>query len=447
MNSPTFRAAVVRTPNGPDSIEIIDLPVTEPGPGEVRVAVAAAPVNPTDLGVTGGFFHQMGMINQPSHTGLGWDFAGTVVAAGPGVDLAVGTRVAGVVLGFDRDFGTYAEQLVVPAADLAVVPDDLDLIAASTVPLAALSAAQIVDLLGDAPADHNRVLVAGAAGAIGANVAALAPERGWRVTGLARAEDEPFVRGLGADFRTEAEPGWDAVVDTTSEQVWSLHPVRDGGSFVGVRPNLTPAAERGITVHTLMVQSDGARLSQLLARAASGELPTRVHAVLPLTGAAEAHRAMTKGGTRGRYVLQPQIVQDPASLGREYRNRMEGSDVPPSGNPVVPDTDVPVTVINTMSVPAAQRDLFLQRWLDSAQYMAAASGFRRTRMFQAVDEAAEAVFVNVGDWDSAAALREALGTPEWRELTLRIQNDVDLTARPMIFHLALELGPGDVLSR
>lgn len=437
MNNPnTFRAAVVRAPSGPDSIEIIDVPVTEPGAGEVRVAVAAAPVNPTDLGVASGFFHEMGMIDQPSHTGLGWDFAGTVVAAGPGVDVAVGTRVAGVVLGFDRDFGTYAEQLVVPAADLAVVPDELDLVAASTVPLSALSAAQIVDLLGDAPADGNRLLVAGAAGAIGANVAALAPDRGWRVTGLARAEDEPFVRGLGADFRTEAEPGWDAVVDTTSQQAWGLNPVRDGGTFVGVRPNLTPAAERGITVHILMVRSDGPRLEQLLARAASGRLPTRVHAVLPLAEAAAAHRAMAEGGTRGRYVLDPGIDRVRPSLGGTVRN---------GHNPVVPDTEAPVTVINTMSVPAAQRELFLHRWRESAQYMAAASGFRRTRMFQVAGDAAEAVFVNVGDWDSGTALRNALGTPEWRELTLRIQNDVDLTARPMIFHLALELGPGDML--
>ncbi|MGW0057254.1 antibiotic biosynthesis monooxygenase family protein [Nocardia nova] len=115
--------------------------------------------------------------------------------------------------------------------------------------------------------------------------------------------------------------------------------------------------------------------------------------------------------------------------------------------PFVPDTDAPVTVINTMSVPAAQRDLFLQRWRDSAQYMAAAAGFRRTRMFQAAGAAAEVIFVNVGDWDSGTALRNALGTAEWRELTLRIQNDLDLTARPMIFHLTVELGPGDVLSR
>ncbi|MFI6773652.1 antibiotic biosynthesis monooxygenase family protein [Nocardia sp. NPDC050412] len=115
--------------------------------------------------------------------------------------------------------------------------------------------------------------------------------------------------------------------------------------------------------------------------------------------------------------------------------------------PTVPDTDAPVTVINTMSVPAAQRDLFLQRWRDSAQYMAAASGFRRTRMFQAAGEAAEVVFVNVGDWDSGTALSNALGTPEWRELTLRMQDGLDLTARPMIYHLTLELTPGQMLSR
>src|SRR3954454_4827126 len=104
MSTLTFRAAVIRTPGGPDSIEIIDVPVVEPGPGEVRVEIAAAPINPVDLGVAGGFFHAMGLINQPERTGLGWDFAGIVVATGRGVDLAAGTRVAGLVAGFDRDF-------------------------------------------------------------------------------------------------------------------------------------------------------------------------------------------------------------------------------------------------------------------------------------------------------------------------------------------------------
>jgi NADPH:quinone reductase-like Zn-dependent oxidoreductase len=305
MSTSTFRTAVVRTPGGPDSIEIIDVPIGEPGPGEVRVAIAAASVNPVDLGVAAGVFHGMGLVNQPEWTGLGWDFAGTVVATGPGLDLPVGSRVAGLVDGFDRDFGTYAEQLVVPAANVAVVPDGLDLIAASTVPLNGLAAAQIVDLLGDPPADGNRLLVTGAAGAVGAYVAVLAQDRGWQVTGLARPQDEQFVRGLGADFTAHAEIGWDAVADGASMQDQAIGLVRDGGAFVGVRPNAEPATERGITVAAVVAHPDRPRLRELLERTASGELPARVHAVVPLEQVADAHRAMAKGGVRGRYVLTP----------------------------------------------------------------------------------------------------------------------------------------------
>ncbi|MEW2543271.1 NADP-dependent oxidoreductase [Micromonospora chalcea] len=304
MGTRTFRTAVVRTPGGPEAIEIIDVPQREPGPGEVRVDVAAAPVNPADLGVVGGFFHSLGLIHQPHHTGLGWDFAGVVAAAGPGVDLAVGTPVAGLVGGFDRDFGTYAEQLVVPVSDLAVVPDDLDLVAAATVPLNGLTAAQIVDLLGDPPAG-GRLLITGAAGAVGGYVVPLARDRGWRVTGLARAGDEKFVRGLGADFTTAAEPGWDAVADAAALQDRGLALVGDGGVFVGVRPNAHPAAERGVTVRAVEVHADGTRLADLLARTAAGELPARVHAVVPLDRVADAHRAAAEGGVRGRYVLRP----------------------------------------------------------------------------------------------------------------------------------------------
>lgn len=305
MNAATFRTAVVRVPNGPDSIEIIDVPVAEPGPGHVRVAIAAATVNPTDLGVVAGFFHTIGLVKQPEHTGLGWEFAGVVEAVGSGVDLAVGTRVAGLVVGFDRDYGTYAERIVVAAADVAPVPDELDLVAAATVPLNGSAAAHAVDLLGDAPAGAGRLLVTGAAGAVGANVAVLARERGWQVTGLARAGDEEFVRGLGADFTTHAEPEWDAVVDPAQLDDQALALVRDGGAYVGLRPGLAPAAERGISVAAVFTASDPARLADLLTRAATGELPTRVHAVVPLERAAEAHRATAESGLRGRYVIRP----------------------------------------------------------------------------------------------------------------------------------------------
>ena len=299
----TFRAAVVRTPGGPDAIEIIEVPVAEPGPGQVRVEIAGAAVNPVDLALAAGVFHELGLIRQADHTGLGWDFAGVVTATGPNVDLPVGSRVAGLVDGFDRDFGTYAEQLVVPVLNTALVPGGLDLATAATVPLNGLAAAQLVDLLGDG--GGRSLLVTGAAGAVGGYVIALAQDRGWRVTGLARARDEKFVRGLGATFTTEAAPGWDAVADGAVFQEQGVALVRDGGLFVGVQPSRVPAEERGVTVRVVVTHPDGARLAQLLDAAASGRLPARVHAVLPLDQVAAAHRAVAKGGVRGRFVLQP----------------------------------------------------------------------------------------------------------------------------------------------
>jgi NADPH:quinone reductase-like Zn-dependent oxidoreductase len=221
------------------------------------------------------------------------------------VDLAAGTPVAGLVDGFDCDFGTYAEQLIVPATSLTVVPDGLDLADASTVPLNALTAAQIVDLLGDAPADGDRLLVTGAADAVGGYVASLARDRGRQVTGLARAEDEDFVRSLGAGFTTNAQPGWDAVADGAVMQEQALALVRNGGAFIGVLPSAKLPAERGIRVEAVMVHPDSPRLADLLARTVSGELPARVYAVVPLDQVAGAHRAVAKGGLRGRYVLAP----------------------------------------------------------------------------------------------------------------------------------------------
>ncbi|WP_280457365.1 NADP-dependent oxidoreductase [Nocardia carnea] len=301
--SVTFRTAVVRTPDGPDSIEFIDVPVAEPGPGQVRVAIAGTSVNPVDLATTSGVFHQLGFITQPGHTGLGTDFAGIVEAVGPDVDIAIGSRVAGIVDGFDRDFGTYAEKLVVAAAAVAVVPDELELTTAATVPLNGLTAAQLVDLLGEG--SGRSLLVIGAAGAVGGYVVTLARDRGWKVTGLARPQDEGFVRGLGADFTTTATTGWDAVADTAVSQEKALPLVRDDGLLVGVRPGAEPAAERGIIVRAVSVLADGDRLAGLLKDTVTGRLPARVHTVLPLDRVADAHRAVAQGGIRGRYVLQP----------------------------------------------------------------------------------------------------------------------------------------------
>jgi NADPH:quinone reductase-like Zn-dependent oxidoreductase len=299
----TFRAAVVTTPGEPDAIDHVDVPVRPLEPGQVRVAVAAATVNPVDLVTRAGILHGIGLIHQPEHTGLGWDFAGTVLESAPDVYLAPGTRVAGLVGGFDRDFGTYAEQVVLPAADVAVVPDGLDLVEAATVPLNALTAAQLVDILGDG--EGRTLLVTGAAGAVGAYVVTFALEHGWKVTGLARETDTEFVRGLGADVITEATGGWDAVADPAVLQEQGVALVKDGGLFVGVQSAMVPASDRGVRTTAVGVVPDGARTVGLLERTASGELPARVAGVLPLREAADAHRAVAEGGVRGRYVLVP----------------------------------------------------------------------------------------------------------------------------------------------
>jgi NADPH:quinone reductase-like Zn-dependent oxidoreductase len=302
-SSTTYRAALVTRPGEPDPIELVDVPVAPVGPGEVRVAVAAATVNPVDLAVASGFFHGIGVIQQPERTGLGWDFAGTVLEAGEGVALAAGARVAGLVAGLDRDFGTYGEQVVLPASAVAAVPAGLGLVEAATVPLNALTAAQLVDLLGDG--GGRSLLVTGAAGAVGGYAVPFALARGWRVTGLARAADEAYVRGLGGEFTSELSSGWDAVADPAVLKERAVGLVRDGGVYVGVQPAMPPAAERGVDVRAVGVEPDSDRLADLLARTASGELPARVAEVLPLERWADAHAAVGKGGVRGRFVLQP----------------------------------------------------------------------------------------------------------------------------------------------
>lgn len=304
MSTTTFRSAVVRDPRGPESVEIISVPVRAAGPGEVRVRIEAASVNPADVGVTDGFFHSIGLVHQPDHTGLGWDFAGTVLEAGAGVDLAPGTRVAGIVPGFDRDFGSYAEEIVASVDWVAVVPDGLDSALATTVPLNALTADQLVAILGDG--EGRRLLVTGAAGAVGGFVVPLAKARGWAVTGLARTSDEAFVRGLGADFTADdTTGGWDAVADAAGLQEAAAGLVRDGGLFAGVRPAALPAAGAGVTVRAVSVEPDAARLAALLDGTARGVLPTKVASELPLDAVVESLQTVSKGGVRGRVVLRP----------------------------------------------------------------------------------------------------------------------------------------------
>ncbi|MGW8564751.1 alcohol dehydrogenase catalytic domain-containing protein [Isoptericola sp. NPDC055881] len=303
MNHQTSRQVVVRVPGGPESLELVDVPVAEPGPGQVRIAVAAAAINPLDLDVASG--RLPAPVRPGVHVALGRDFSGIVEATGDDVALAVGTRVAGFVDGADPERGSHADRLVVDASDVAVLPDGLCANVAASAPLGLTTAAQVAEIVGAAPEEGRRLLVTGAAGVVGAAVAVLAREQGWQVTGLARARDEAFVRGLGVDHATATTPGWDVVVDTAAMEGEALSLVRDGGRLVGTQPGREPRAERGVEVGSAGSRPDGPLLARLLARVAAGTLPARIHAAMPLTEVVDAYRLLAKGGVRGRVVVLP----------------------------------------------------------------------------------------------------------------------------------------------
>ena len=157
-----MRAAVVKKVGGPEAVEIVEVPLPEPGPFQVRIKVAAAALNPADAAVWAGVF---GPLEGMEHAGLGLDAAGTIDAVGLGVLLEVGTPVIAFDSGALRPTKAQAEYLVVPLNSIAAAPEGMDLTLTATIPLNAMTAAQALDQLPLRPRDT--LLVTGAGGAVG----------------------------------------------------------------------------------------------------------------------------------------------------------------------------------------------------------------------------------------------------------------------------------------
>jgi len=186
------RAVVYEQFGGPEVLELRDVPEPHAGPGEVRVRVTAAGLNPMDWGIARSpeAAARFG-ISLPA--GFGYDFAGVVDEAGPGAKHAVGDRVYGGALG-----RAVADFVVVRAEDhLFATPDGLSDEVASTLPVAASSAAAALAAVGLRAGDT--VLVGGAAGGVGIFAVQLAKLAGATVLGTASESTFPFVRKLGAE--------------------------------------------------------------------------------------------------------------------------------------------------------------------------------------------------------------------------------------------------------
>jgi NADPH2:quinone reductase len=307
-----MRAAVVKKVGGPEAVEIVEVPLPEPGPFQVRIKVAAAALNPADAAVWAGVF---GPLEEMEHAGLGLDAAGTIDAVGLGALLEVGTPVIAFDSGALRPTKAQAEYLVVPLNSIAVAPEGMDLTLAATIPLNAMTAAQALDQLPLRPRDT--LLVTGAGGAVGGYAVELARTRGVRVVAQGRPEDEGFLRGHGATWFVSREEelseavhrfvplGVDGVLDAAALGEPALAAVRDGGIFVSVRVDVLPQPRRGVVVRNIAASPEAARLAYLSALAEVGLLTPRVARTYPLAEAAEAHAQLARGGLRGRIVLVP----------------------------------------------------------------------------------------------------------------------------------------------
>jgi NADPH:quinone reductase-like Zn-dependent oxidoreductase len=342
-----FEAVVLREHGGPEVLLEERLPLEEPGPGEVRIAVRAVALNHLDLWVRRG--GPAFRLSYPHR--LGADVAGVVDALGPGVDdLAAGDRAVvspglscGVcraclsgrdnlcpsygILGEHRS-GGYGQFLVVPRRNLAPYPGQLSFPEAASVLLTILTAWQmLVDKARVEPGET--VLVHGAGSGVGVAAVQIARLFGARVIATA-GSDAKLVRAreLGAegainyrtaDFVAEVKKltgrrGVDVVFEHVGGATFtgSIRAVRNGGRIVtcGATSGFHPEIDlrhiffRQISVLGSTMGSKGALL-QILEHVAAGRLRPVVDRVMPLASAAEAHRLLESREVFGKIVLEP----------------------------------------------------------------------------------------------------------------------------------------------
>jgi NADPH:quinone reductase-like Zn-dependent oxidoreductase len=243
------------------------------------------------------------------------DVAGVVVEVGDGVDhLRVGDLAMGIVVPTGAH-GAYREDLVLPGGSVVRAPAGSDAVAASTLPMNGLTARMALDRMGLDPGQV--VAVTGAAGAFGGYVVQLARADGLTVVADASGADEQLVRELGADvvvrrgddvadrIREHFPAGVDGLADGSVQDALVLPAVRDGGAVATVR-GYRGDGQRGVRVLPTRVSraaEDRAALDRLRQQVEDGVLTLRVAQTFPAEEAASAHRALARGGVRGRLVL------------------------------------------------------------------------------------------------------------------------------------------------
>lgn len=285
---------------GPDVLQLIDAEEPHAGPGQIRIAVRAAGVNPVDWRVREGQVLKAHPIELPA--GVGLDASGVVDEVGEGVeDVKVGDHV------FGEGSSTYAEFAVLSA--WARMPEGLTFEEAAGYPSVVETALRIIRQVGVQPG--QTLLVSGASGGVGSAVLQMARERGITVIGMAGAANQDYLRSLGALATTYGE-GWvdrvrqlgpvDAALDLAGSSV-----IRELVELTGDPRKVISIADLGAPELGVLFSGVAGSVPEALAEAVGlisrGKLHIPVERSYTLAEAAKAHIDSQAGHTRGRRVM------------------------------------------------------------------------------------------------------------------------------------------------
>ena len=287
---------------GPEVLEIVDLPDPHPGPGQVRIAVRAAGVNPSD------WKKRQGLMDEELPQTLGYEAAGVVDELGEGVaDVAVGDRVFGL-----SEAGAAQAELAV-LSYYAPIPPPLDFPEAAALPTAIETATRALDQLG--VASGSTLLVNGASGIVGSAAVQLAVARGARVIGTASPANHDYLRslaaepvaygeGMGGRVRALAPNGVDVALDVAGSGVLpELMELAGGAGHVVTLADFAGAREHGVRFSSGDAGRAVHALGEIGELIESGRFSLPVAQTFPLAEVAQAHRAGEQGHARGKLVL------------------------------------------------------------------------------------------------------------------------------------------------
>jgi len=308
-----MQAVVIDQYGGPEELHMatIDRPVI--ADDEVLVAVQATSINPIDWKARQGLLK--GMFDWAMPVVLGWDVAGTIVATGDNVkDFKVGDDIfARPDIYEDGRRGTYAEYAAVKEDKLALKPAELSFEQAAALPLAGLTAYQVIHDQLKIQAGE-KVLIQAGAGGVGLNAIQIAKYLGAEVATTASANHHDLLKQIGADhiidYHTtdikDALHDYDAVFDTIDAIDDGLAILKPTGRLVTIDGQPTDAQKsQGPAVSSWWLQPNGRELAILGDMAVQGNLNVIIDQVFPFTtaGLQDAHRYSENSHSAGKLII------------------------------------------------------------------------------------------------------------------------------------------------